>query len=434
MATKATAVAMAFGMLGCATAGLPHSEVQSSGGGLENEEVRKLAVYFSKMVDCRPGTKDRHAFLCPLAATRGEPFVLPEQPRPLLGVEIVLRRTGKWLDVVPELERPLVAYVGRGGVTSAFIIPSDGPQADWNASLSLALLKTAAGNDVPVVPPFWAEPLLQVHLPRDDHRGPPPTDVWLRTRGPAGNEVIVAVTPVRNGERLIGIFPTPSRDARAEEIERRALMTRFADAQAAFGPDMKGQPVDDPSDLERLAAHYGCSHAANAAPFCAMSHMGTAPVALPPRRGRYLGLTFEFYYPRRDGTRSSRTALAHQIAVLEVGPGRLRLSEMAPENDTERKAADATSASILEHLVGRAAGPMAAMPSLLEDSPAIAALPDSPDSPFAHTPARLYLGQVPGGDPVYVLVFPRRGGGYWVSLFPKVPWFPASTSQQVAFR
>ena len=86
------------------------------------------------------------------------------------------------------------------------------------------------------------------------------------------------------------------------------------------------------------------------------------------------------------------------------------------------------------HLTGHATGPMTTTPQVLRDVVSLPASAPPPGAPVEHPSARLYEGQVPGGDEVYVVLMPRKGGGALIGLYPKVPWSSGSAPVQSARR
>ncbi len=437
MATRTTAVAMAAWVLGCATVRGPRPT-----GWIQDGEIEALAAYFAGHTDCRPGTADADAFLCPVAAMRIEPFEPPESVPTLPGIQVVARAlpNSRWSTVIKK-DRLLLLRAGRTVGVTAMLEPIDDAQAWWNGRVVEALRDNLRGRPAPVILPPWAE-VVSAGLRAVRTGGPPvpwdwQPDRFFRVRNPLGGEAIVQVSQMAGPVVALALFPIPpplSADERAAVGRmRQSLESEFAARTAASGLD-EGKPPVAPGYVAWLAgliAHQDVCHRDGALPqLCALSTVTAGGASLPRRDGIYAGLLYALY-PAGDRWRSMRLQKG-TLSVLSLGPWRFQAGTVVPDDREEADAISRADEAIGHRLSGEAFGPIETSASVLKDFTAFSRVPPLyPGGPFDHTPARLYEGRLPGGDFVYVFVAPRRGGGILVGLYPEVPWSLRPASERV---
>ncbi|HUB07105.1 MAG TPA: hypothetical protein VMB50_08890 [Myxococcales bacterium] len=438
MTTRAMAMAMAVGMLGCATTGWPRPTSGRPAGWIQDLEVQELAAHFAKSVDCRPGTRDPHGFMCPLAAMRLEPFV-PPADRALLGIELTLDASPKRVEITSFPERLVILWGGVAGGVTTLTDPADAGQEAWNRRVVAALGSWVAGRPEPFAVPPWVSPLLEI-AGRGDPHGDPwnwQPDRFLRVRNPGGREVVVQLSPLPGSRLNVALFPVE--DAVAESAAhpqlQRELQQAYDARREASNIDMKAGPVP-PQHIAGLRAYLraqrACGRQSWARALCAMTTLALGGAPLPARNGVYLGLLLEFF--RGDDGWGFRRVDDHVLSLLDAGPRRFRVGVLGPDNPAELEAVDAAAEALLNHLSGTSSGPAATSAYLLTDAISVGKLPLPPGAPFAETPARLYEGRIPGGDPVYIVFAPRKGGGALIGLYPEVPWVAVPESTQSAAR
>jgi hypothetical protein len=436
------AVAMLVVTGGCATLGAHGGRATRSARGIQDSEIRELAEHFAQTVDCRRGTADPHAFMCPIAALRVKPFVPPAPARALLGVSLEISTKAGLINIERSGELRAL-YAGPRFQAVATVSESDAAGEEWDQTVVDALFERLAGRARPFVLQPELQPMLAMRVPEVaplvDWGSLP--ERYFRVSTQNGLEVIVEVTPLAGPNMRITLFPVI--DALAESSkDPRDLAVR----QAAFDARRRASDSDDAKpplgmkqvghlrDAVRRARV--CSRKVRSTlamqELCALSTVGLNGAPLPEHDQVYVGLLFEVIPGAvKWPVRRVSTAL---LSLLEAGPDRIRPASLGPDDEAEAKAIAAAADGLAAHLTGHAAGPMTTTPQVLRDVASLAASAPPPGAPVEHPSARLYEGQVPGGDEVYVVLMPRKGGGMLIGIYPKVPWSAGSAPMQSARR
>ncbi len=442
MATRTMAVAMVVAVGGCATLGAHGSPAARPASGIQDSEIRELAAHFTQTVDCRRGTADPHAFMCPIAALRVEPFVPPVPARALLGVSLELRTRAGQINI-QRTDELSTLYAGPRFQADATLSVSDAAGEEWDQTVVDSLFERLAGRVQPFVLPPWVQRMLRVPLP--DAGRPVDWDSrperYFRVSTPNGLEVIVEIAPLAGPNMRVTLFPMI--DALAESSKDPG---QLAKRQAAYDARRRASDADDaqpPLGVKQVGYLRNAVRRARVCnrevpstlamqELCALATVGLNGAPLPERDQVYVGLLFEVVPgPREWRVRRVSDAL---LSLLEAGPDRIRPATLGPDDQAEAEALAAAAEGLAAHLTGHAAGPMTTTPQVLRDVASLPASAPPPGAPVEHPSARLYEGQVPGGDEVYVVLMPRKGGGALIGLYPKVPWSSGAALLQSARR
>ena len=241
MATRAMAVAMMVATGGCAALGAHGRSATRPRGWIQDSEIHELAEHFARTVDCRRDTADPHAFMCPIAALRVEPFVPPTPGRALLGVSLVISANTE-MNNIKRVDDLSTLYVGPRFGAVATLTESEAAGEEWNQTVEDALFERIMGRVQPFVLPPGAQRMLTIPVPEV---GPPvewdsQPERYFRVSTPNGLEVIVVVAPLAGPNMRVTLFPVI--DALAESSkDPRELAKR----QAAFDARNRASDADD---------------------------------------------------------------------------------------------------------------------------------------------------------------------------------------------